>query len=53
MLDGLESGNIHAYVDLSDYTEGTHKVDVKVEGTDTKVQYTSKVKQIEIKISKK
>lgn len=53
VIDSLESGNIHAYVDLSDYTEGTHKVDVKVEGTDAKVQYTPKIKQVEIKIFKK
>lgn len=53
VIDTLEASDIHAYVDLSDYKEGTHKVDVKVEGADTKVQYTSKIKQIEIKISKK
>lgn len=53
VIDSLESTDIHAYVDLSDYKEGTYKVDVQVEGADSKAQYTSKVKQIEIKISKK
>ena len=35
------------------YKEGTYKVDVQVEGTDAKAQYTSKIKQVEVKISKK
>lgn len=53
VIDSLEVSNIHAYIDLSDYPEGTHKVDVQVEGTDTKVQYIPKIKQVEIQISKK
>ena len=53
VIDGLEATDIHAYIDLSNYKEGTYKVDVQVEGNDSKAQYTSKTKQIEVKISKK
>lgn len=53
VIDSLQASDIHAYVDLADYKEGTYKVDVQVEGSDAKAQYASKVKQIEIKISKK
>jgi len=53
VIDGLQASDIHAYIDLSDYKEGTYKVDVEVEGVDAKAQYTSKTKQIEVKISKK
>lgn len=53
VIDSLEASNIVAYVDLENYKEGTYKVDVQVEGTDTKAQYVSKVKQIEIRITKK
>lgn len=53
VIDNLQATDINAYVDLTDYTEGTYKVNVEVTGSDSKAQYTSKVKQIEVKISKK
>lgn len=53
VIDGLQFSDIHAFIDLSNYKEGTYKVDVQVEGADSKAQYISKTKQIEIKISKK
>lgn len=53
VIDSLQASDIHAFVDLSNYKEGTYKVDVQVEGTDAKAQYTSKIKQVEVKISKK
>lgn len=53
VIDSLEASDIHAYVDLDGYKEGTYKVDVQVEGTDSKVQYISKIKQIEVTILKK
>ncbi len=52
VIDSLEASDIHAYVDLDGYKEGTYKVDVQVEGADSKVQYVSKTKQIEVKIIK-
>ena len=53
VLDTLTSDNIKAYIDLSGYTEGEYEVDVNVEGSDVRVQYTSKTKKVKIKITKK
>lgn len=53
VLDSIESNDIFAYIDLEGYTEGVYEVEVKVEGTDLKAQYTSKTKKVKIKIVKK
>lgn len=53
VIDSITSDNISAYVDLSGYTEGEHEVDVKVDGTDVRVQYTSKTKKVKVRITKK
>jgi YbbR domain-containing protein len=53
VIDSLQASDIDAYVDLDGYKEGTYKVDVQVKGSDSKLQYTSKVKQIELNIYKK
>lgn len=52
VIEEIKAEDIHAYIDLSGYTEGTHEVDVIVEGTDTKVQYTAKTKKVRIIIQK-
>ena len=53
VLDQLTTDNVKAYIDLSGYTEGEHEVDVNVEGSDVRAQYTSKTKKVKIKITKK
>jgi YbbR domain-containing protein len=53
VINSITSDNISAYVDLAGYSEGEHEVDVKVEGTDVRVQYVSKIKKVKVKISKK
>ncbi len=53
VIKNLRSSDIHAYIDLDGYKAGTYDVDVKVEGTDSKLQYVSKTKQIKVKLQKK
>ena len=54
VLKNITSTNndIKAYVDLSGLKEGTHEVEVKVEGGDERVEYISKTKKITIRIKK-
>ncbi|MDD2391756.1 MAG: CdaR family protein [Bacilli bacterium] len=53
VLEKITSEFINAYVDLTGLTEGVHEVEVKVEGSDNRVQYLSKNKKIAVKITKK
>lgn len=53
VIDNISAEDIVAYLDLEDYTEGEYEVDVKVEGTDPRVQYTPKTKKVKIKINQK
>ncbi len=53
VLEKITSESISAYVDLTGLTEGVHEVEVKVEGSDNRVQYLSKNKKISVKITKK
>ena len=53
VLDSIKSEDISAYIDLDGITEGEKEVEVKVEGTDLKAQYTSKTKKVKVKIIKK
>jgi len=49
LLDSLEEANIKAYVDLSNITEtGTYNVPVYVEGTDLRLTYTSRTRNVQI-----
>lgn len=52
VLDSIKAEDITAYLDLKGYTEGTYEVEVNVEGTDARVQYTSKTRKVKIKIEK-
>ena len=36
-------------IDLKDYTEGEYEVEVNVDGTDSRVQYTSMTKKVKVK----
>ncbi len=53
LIEGIDSSQIKAYIDLSGLSAGEHSVPVQVEGEDTRVTYTPRVKEIKIKISKK
>ena len=52
-LKDIKDSDITAYVDLKNYGEGTHEVEVKVTGTDVKLSYSSKTKKVKVVISKK
>ena len=51
-MDSITPEDITAYLDLSGYTEGTYEVEVNVEGSDTRVQYTAKTRKVRINIEK-
>lgn len=53
VIEALDASDVNAYIDLSEYKEGTYEVEVNVEGTDPKVSYLVKTKKVKIKISKK
>lgn len=52
VLDTISSEDIVAYLDLSGYTEGTYEVEVNVEGSDSRIQYTAKTRKVRINIEK-
>lgn len=53
VIDSINSDDVTAYIDLNGYVEGEYEVDVKVDGSDSKVAYTPKTKKVKIKIVKK
>ena len=53
ILDKLQAKDIKAYVDLSNFEEGTIKVPVLVSGSDVRLSYTSRTTSITVIISKK
>jgi YbbR domain-containing protein len=53
VLKQLTSDDITAYINLKNYKPGEYEVPVKVEGTDSRVQYLSKTKKVKIKIVEK
>lgn len=53
VIDSITADDLKAYIDLAGYTEGEYEVEVKVEGSDNKVQYTSMTKKVKVTISKK
>ncbi len=50
VLKSLTSEDIKAYIDLKGYKPGEYEVPVKVEGTDTRVEYLSKTKKVKIRV---
>lgn len=51
VIDTISTEDVTAYIDLKDYTTpGTYEVDVKVEGSDVRVQYTPKTTKVKIQI---
>lgn len=53
VINGITADDVTPYVDLTGYEPGNYEAEVKIEGTDSKVQYTSMTKKVKIKISKK
>ena len=53
VLNNLTAEDITAYIDLKDYEPGEYEVEVKVEGTDSRVQYLSKTKKVKIRVVEK
>lgn len=53
VLNNLTAEDITAYIDLKDYKPGEYEVEVKVEGTDSRVQYLSKTKKVKIRVVEK
>lgn len=53
VIESITADDITAYLDLSGYTEGEYEVPVVIDGSDLKVQYSSKTKKVKIKITKK
>jgi len=53
VINSITTDDVSAYIDLSGLGEGEYEVDVKVEGTDSKIQYLSMTKKVKIKIVKK
>ncbi len=53
VLKGLTADDITAYIDLKDYKAGEYEIPVKVEGSDSRVQYLSKTKKVKIRIVEK
>lgn len=51
VIDSLDSSTIEAYIDLSGLGVGEHSVLVKVRGDDSRLTYTSRTKEIKIRIS--
>ncbi len=52
IVDSIDSTSIRAYVDLKGKTTGEYTVPVYVEGDNTMASYSSRVKEITVKISK-
>jgi len=53
VINSIETSNVKAVVDLSEYGEGDHEVEIKVSGDELKATYTPKTTKIKIRISKK
>jgi YbbR domain-containing protein len=53
VIEQITADNVEAIIDLKGLGEGTHEVDVFVEGNDPKVQYTSKTLKVRLTISRK
>ncbi len=53
IITDIDSTEVEAYVDLEGLGVGEHEVEIKVRGNDSRVEYSSKVTKITIKIAQK
>jgi YbbR domain-containing protein len=52
-IKDVQASDITAYIDLKNYGVGEHEVEVKVTGTDLRLDYSSKTKKVKVRISEK
>ena len=52
VVNSVQASSIRGYIDLDSLGVGEHEVEVKVDGDDTRLQYTPRVKKIKVKITK-
>ena len=52
-IKDVQVSDITAYIDLKNYGVGEHEVEVKVTGTDLRLDYSSKTKKVKVRISEK
>ena len=50
VIEDISSEDLVAYIDLEGLTPGTHEVEVKIEGNDSRITYTSKTKKVTVTI---
>lgn len=50
VVDDITNEDVRAFLDLAGLEPGEHEVEVKVEGTDVRVNYVSKTRRVSIKI---
>lgn len=53
VIKALTNEDIKAYIDLKNYKPGEYEVPVKVEGSDSRVEYLSKTKKVKIRVVEK
>lgn len=53
VINSLSPEDVKAYINLKGYKPGEYDVPVKVEGTDSRVQYMSKTKKVKIRVVEK
>ena len=53
VIEKIKAEDVTAYLDLKEYGEGEHEVEVFVEGSDVKVHYISMTKKVKIRIIRK
>lgn len=53
VINNLTGDDVQAYINLKGYKPGEYEVPVKVDGTDSRVQYLSKTKKVKIKVVEK
>lgn len=51
VIEQINASDVTAYLDLAGYKEGEYEVEVKVEGTDNRVEYIAKTKKVKVKIT--
>lgn len=51
IIDKLDASSIRAYVDLSNYGVGEHEVKVNVTGSDVRLTYRPKTKEVKIRVT--
>lgn len=52
VIEKIKAEDVVAYIDLEGLKEGTHEVEVKIDGEDPRISYSSKTKKVTVTISK-